>query len=1063
MNKTWKRQVFRHTALYTAILMFSHTGGGGAQAQTQTHKYAIVMNGQKLPEVKWGNGYRNLAQKSNERQFTHTSGFGIQKNVTLSFNNTDEVVAQKNGTVVFGAATYLPPYGKVSGFDTAKLTERGKAVDWIRTTHPGLIGYSYENVTCSNNYYNASSGCPELSYKTQFTFGNQGLKRKTNGRLDIDEDKSRDGSPIYKLQNYPWLGVSFNLSSESLVKSIKHNKIISSFSEDVTQSNGTNSQYKDKNLVYTTGDYQYKNKYSSRYVGQDEHSAVAFYLNAKLHLLDKKQIQNIAQVSELNFGTLRTLIEPTEEWKKKRTNFFQGGNWTFEDKGEVSVKLKLPEVKAGRCVNKNNPNPNAKAPSPALTAPALWFGPVRNGKVQMYSASVSTYPDSSSSQIFLQNLSRKDDTSKPGRYSLKPLSMSEIKSKEPNFTGRQTVIRLDSGVQQIKLQGNEVANFNGNDGKNDTFGIVSEGSFMPDTSEWKKVLLPWTVRASNDDGQFNTFNKEENNGKPKYSQKYRSRDSSKHERNLGDIVNSPIVAVGGYLATSANDGMVHIFKKGNGVDERNYSLKLSYIPGTMPRQYFDNDTSALKDSTLAKELRAFAEKGYVGDRYGVDGGFVLRQVEWKGQNRVFMFGAMGLGGRGAYALDLTKAENGDPTAVSLFDVKNDKNKGNNSAELGYTVGTPQIGKTHDGKYAAFLASGYATKTIDSTDNKTALYVYDLESNNGTLIRKIEVPNGKGGLSSPTLVDKDLDGTIDIAYAGDRSGKMYRFDLSSQSPDQWTVRPIFEGTKPITSAPAISQLKDKRVVIFGTGSDLSEDDVDNTDEQYIYGIFDDDTATTGSVNFSGSGGGLLEQHLTQEDKTLFLTDYKRSDGSGSKGWVVKLKDGQRVTVKPTVVLRTAFVTIHKYTGNDKCGAETAILGINTADGGKLTKKSARPIVPAANSKVAQYSGDKKTSSGKSIPIGCMEKDNGIVCPNGYVYDKPVNVRYLDEKKTDDFPVTADGDAGGSGTFKEGKKPARNNRCFSGKGVRTLLMNDLDSLDITGPMCGMKRISWREVFY
>ncbi|HGO8441434.1 TPA: PilC family type IV pilus tip adhesin, partial [Neisseria meningitidis] len=691
-------------------------------------------------------------------------------------------------------------------------------------------------------------------------------------------------------------------------------------------------------------------------------------------------------------------------------------------------------------------------------APALWFGPVQNGKVQMYSASVSTYPDSSSSQIFLQNLSRKDDTSKPGRYSLKPLSMSEIKSKEPNFTGRQTVIRLDSGVQQIKLQGNEVANFNGNDGKNDTFGIVSEGSFMPDTSEWKKVLLPWTVRASNDDGQFNTFNKEENNGKPKYSQKYRSRDSSKHERNLGDIVNSPIVAVGGYLATSANDGMVHIFKKGNGVDERNYSLKLSYIPGTMPRQYFDNDTSALKDSTLAKELRAFAEKGYVGDRYGVDGGFVLRQVEWKGQNRVFMFGAMGLGGRGAYALDLTKAENGDPTAVSLFDVKNDKNKGNNSAELGYTVGTPQIGKTHDGKYAAFLASGYATKTIDSTDNKTALYVYDLESS-GTLIKKIDVPGGKGGLSSPTLVDKDLDGTVDIAYAGDRGGSMYRFDLKD-----WSVHTIFSGNKPITSAPAISQLKDKRVVIFGTGSDLSEEDVLNTDEQYIYGIFDDDTAASNvDVKLKGLGGGLLEQVLEQKDKTLFLTDYKRSDGSGNKGWVVKLEAGQRVTVKPTVVLRTAFVTIHKYTGNDKCGAETAILGINTADGGKLTKKSARPIVPDANKDVAQYSGHKKGTNGKSIPIGCMEKNGGTVCPNGYVYDKPVNVRYLDEKKTDGFSTTADGDAGGSGIDPAGKRAGKNNRCFSQKGVRTLLMNDLDSLDITGPTCGMKRISWREVFF
>ncbi|HGH6395051.1 TPA: PilC family type IV pilus tip adhesin, partial [Neisseria meningitidis] len=697
--------------------------------------------------------------------------------------------------------------------------------------------------------------------------------------------------------------------------------------------------------------------------------------------------------------------------------------------------------------------------SPALTAPALWFGPVQNGKVQMYSASVSTYPDSSSSRIFLQNLERKTDPGRPGRYSLKPLNEAQIKSKEPSFTSRQTIIRLDKGVHQIKLQGNEVANFNGNDGKNDTFGIVKEYSVNPETNEWKKVLLPWTVRGFSNDNEFVKFNKESD----KYSQRYRIRENGNNsKRDLGDIVNSPIVAVGGYLATSANDGMVHIFKKGNGGDERNYSLKLSYIPGTMPRKDIES-----KDSNLAKELRAFAEKGYVGDRYGVDGGFVLRKVDnLNGQNRVFMFGAMGFGGRGAYALDLTKADDNDPTKASLFDVKdngNNGNNGNNGVKLGYTVGTPQIGKTHNDKYAAFLASGYATKTIDDQQNKTALYVYDLESS-GTLIKKIDVPGGKGGLSSPTLVDKDLDGTVDIAYAGDRGGSMYRFDLSSDNPSSWTVRTIFQGTKPITSAPAISQLKDKRVVIFGTGSDLSEEDVLSTDEQHIYGIFDDDTETTGNVkvDLKGLGGGLLEQHLTQEDKTLFLTDYKRSDGSGSKGWVVKLKDGQRVTVKPTVVLRTAFVTIRKYKDNG-CGAETAILGINTADGGKLTKKSARPIVPEANTKVAQYSGHKKTSSGKSIPIGCMEKDNGIACPNGYVYDKPVNVRYLDEKKTDGFSTTADGDAGGSGIDPAGKRAGKNNRCFSQKGVRTLLMNDLDSLDITGPTCGMKRISWREVFF
>ncbi|HFB0837733.1 TPA: pilus assembly protein PilC, partial [Neisseria gonorrhoeae] len=355
----------------------------------------------------------------------------------------------------------------------------------------------------------------------------------------------------------------------------------------------------------------------------------------------------------------------------------------------------------------------------------------------------------------------------------------------------------------------------------------------------------------------------------------------------------------------------------------------------------------------------------------------------------------------------------------------------------------------------------AAKDIGSGDNKTALYVYDLNNTLGTPIAKIEVKDGKGGLSSPTLVDKDLDGTVDIAYAGDRGGNMYRFDLSNSDPNKWSVRTIFEGTKPITSAPAVSRLKDKRVVIFGTGSDLTEDDVLDTKEQYIYGIFDDDKPTVNVKVTNGTGGGLLEQVLSEENKILFLINNKASGGSADKGWVVKLREGERVTVKPTVVLRTAFVTIRKYK-DDGCGAETAILGINTADGGALTPRSARPIVPDHNS-VAQYSGHKKTAGGKSVPIGCMEKGGKTVCPNGYVYDKPVNVRYLDEKKTDDFPVTADGDAGGSGTFKEGKKPARNNRCFSGKGVRTLLMNDLDSLDITGPMCGIKRLSWREVFF
>ncbi|EMT9052929.1 pilus assembly/adherence protein PilC, partial [Neisseria gonorrhoeae] len=622
------------------------------------------MNAQNQPEVRRNGQYSTIKGKDREREYTYhnTRGGGG----SVSFNNTDTLVSQQSGTAVFGTATYLPPYGKVSGFDADALKERNNAVDWIRTTRIALAGYSYADVICKSG-----NQCPQLVYETKFAFGQQGLQRKGN-KLDIYEDKSRDNSPIYKLKDYPWLGVSFNLGSENTVKNSKSfNKLISSFNED------NNNQ----TIVSTTRDHPI-----SLGNWQREHTAVAYYLNAKLHLLDKKRIEDIAQGKTVDLGTLRPRVETTGRgW----LSFW--ATWDIKDTGQIPVKLGL-QVKAGRCINKPNPNNNTKAPSPALTAPALWFGPGQDGKVQMYSASVSTYPDSSSSKIFLQNLSRNDDKNKPGRYSLKPLSENEIKSKEPRFNGRQTVIRLDSGVQLIKLNGSkdEVVIF-GNTGNNGTFGIVKEANVNLEADEWKKVLLPWTVRGPDNDNKFKLINQKPD----KYSQRYRIRENG--NRDLGDIVNSPITAVGGYLATAANDGMVHIFKK-TGTDERGYELKLSYIPGTMPRQYFDNDTSALKDSTLAQELRTFAEKGYVGDRYGVDGGFVLRQVELSGQKHVFMFGAMGLGGRGAYALDLSKINGNYPAAAPLFDVKNGDNNGKNRVELGYTVGTPQIGKTQNGTY-----------------------------------------------------------------------------------------------------------------------------------------------------------------------------------------------------------------------------------------------------------------------------------------------------------------------------------------------------------------------------
>ncbi|ENV5236592.1 pilus assembly/adherence protein PilC, partial [Neisseria gonorrhoeae] len=608
------------------------------------------MNGRNQPEVKSNVPY-SIKDKDRKRKYTYHNY--KQGGSSVSFDNSDELVSRQSGTAVFGTATYLPPYGKVSGFDTDRLKKRNNAVDWIRTTRIALAGYSYVGIHCGS-----TSGCPKLVYKTRFSFDGIGLAKGGNRKLDRHPDPSRENLPIYKLKDHPWLGVSFNLSSENTVKDGRSsNKLISSFSE------GNNNQ----TIVSTTEDHPISLGGSQR-----EHTAVAYYLNAKLHLLDKKNIEDITGKT-VQLGVLK----PSIDVRKGNTGLSGilsfNARWDIKDTGQITVKLDLPEVKAGRCINKPNPNKNTKAPSPALTAPALWFGPGQNGKVQMYSASVSTYPDSSSSRIFLQELKTQTEPGKPGRYSLKSLNDGEIKSRQPSFNGRQTIIRLDDGVHLIKLNGSkdEVAafvNLNGNNtGKNDTFGIVKEANVNLDADEWKKVLLPWTVRGPGNDNKFKSINQ-----KPeKYSQRYRIRDNNGN-RDLGDIVNSPIVAVGGYLATAANDGMVHIFKKNGGSDERSYNLKLSYIPGTMPRKDIQS-----QESTLAKELRAFAEKGYVGDRYGVDGGFVLRQVNLNGQDRVFMFGAMGLGGRGAYALDLSKINGNYPAAAPLFDVKDGDNNGKN--------------------------------------------------------------------------------------------------------------------------------------------------------------------------------------------------------------------------------------------------------------------------------------------------------------------------------------------------------------------------------------------------
>ena len=711
--------------------------------------------------------------------------------------------------------------------------------------------------------------------------------------------------------------------------------------------------------------------------------------------------------------------------------------------------------------NIENDSKNTKFEGVSSTAPAT-----TSMGIPDMAATVHLNTGSWSSQLRFYKLNR-DGT---------PINTTEF--VQPSFNNRLTLVNDGSKTYFI----DRVAD---NEASNADFGI-SDGS-AKDKLEWKNALLKWTSRVGSDE----TIKADaETKG---YSQSYRIRptdsaDSSKDERNLGDILDGSVAAIGDkrdnrqeFLVSAANDGMVHIFR--NGTPSNPYDLKLSYIPAGMERE--DDQGQA---TTLGKVLKDIARDGYgsgTPHRYMVNGGFVLRQTPDK---QTFMFGAMGQGGRGAYALNIGAVANSDRsgwnTTVPLFETK----KGFDN-KLGYTIGSTQIGRVSikrdttpvnlesNVRYAGFLASGYRTEDVNSADNETALYVYDMtgkeagtkntgtnvsSSKAGKLLARIPAPNGKGGLSTPTLVDTDFDGIVDIAYAGDRYGNMFRFDLRGETPSEWSVQMIFQGSgnQPITSAPAVSRRsKDKYVVIFGTGSEIYHSELDvATQNNAVYGIYDD----TSKEAVLAKSDELTGQTVQADGEYISVTNNKVSEGQ--KGWKLALGSGERVTVKPTMILRTAVVTIRKYkqevihtnsSSTDVClpdststqtTAKTIILGVNAENGGRLGLRDAR-------------------ISNKNRQFIRRENNGQVYYASGMVFDGVVNFTYLNGSKADDSPVTADGDSGGTGTDKElnATPSVPNNKCFATKGDRSLLSNQLVSLEVQGRTCGLKRISWRELFF
>lgn len=609
---------------------------------------------------------------------------------------------------------------------------------------------------------------------------------------------------------------------------------------------------------------------------------------------------------------------------------------------------------------------------------------------------------------------------------------------QPSFANRQLLIN-DGNTTYL------YSNLTPDQGlDNNSFEISTNAD--KNKREWLDGLLTWLSRSKDDD-------KIKQDG---FVLDYRERPAD--TRNMGDIIDNTIITAGGtefnkqkYLITSANDGMVYVFRS---ADDPNhpYDLKFNYMPMSIERDSHDGS------DIVGHYYKDMLDKKYGQDslhphRFLLNGGIIVRETadrdDVKAGNQIFMVSTMGQAGRGAFAINIggqdivsgnnIAAENiGSGSwykGVSLFQTPSGIDN-----MFGYTIGKPGIARirvnrdtnasdttyTDHIRETALISNGYnysgTATSSKGSDDESALYIYDAlgvdvgtksfkkeGDPKGTLIRKITASSDGGGLSSPTGVDINNDGVTDLAYAADYKGNVYRFDFRSPDPKKWTVNLIFSADAPITTAPAVflapenkqdPLAKNKVVVVFGTGSDIYQSDRDSLEQQTIYGIYDNYNEHTATLINKSS---LLQQVMTYADTYSYLSNYPFSSAK-NKGWYFNLNtDGERVTESIQKLVTTGIVMTRSYSVNkdnkidDPCEATTRtektklithFTQFNALTGGALTENDAHIMIDADN------------PLANSIR---MDETVGLLVTNPNGYDSLNSADSGKEKKLGETPV------------------------------------------------------------
>lgn len=359
---------------------------------------------------------------------------------------------------------------------------------------------------------------------------------------------------------------------------------------------------------------------------------------------------------------------------------------------------------------------------------------------------------------------------------------------------------------------------------------------------------------------------------------------------LGDIIHSrPLFfdAAAPTVFVGANDGMLHAFNASTGQE------RFAYVP-----------------SMLIPKLNKLNVNPYI-HTYYVDGAINVGRIS--GTSTSILVGALGAGGKGLYALDVTNpAPASEAAAATMVKWEITNTSINNVAStvyanLGYTYGESLISKGNHGGAIILMPNGYG----NTGNGHATLFV--INPNNGALIREIDTGSGtNNGLSSVAAVDTDLNGTIDYVYGGDLDGQLWKFDLTNSSPGSWTATKLFTTSpvQPITAAVAVSGHPNGGYMItFGTGKLLSTADKTDNSVHWIYGFWDgapvaNTTFVTQSYTAATWGSGAKRVRVATANPLDWAS-------GGNRGWKAALPAGERVLGDRAFIASKRFY----FTGNN----------------------------------------------------------------------------------------------------------------------------------------------------